>query len=268
VAAEHSESFEQGAIPSGVTALDALLGGGPDRGTSTLLMGPAGSGKSTVAVNYAVAAVSRGDHAAIFSFDESISTLKSRMAALGVHFQEGTKAGEISLRQIDPAELSPGEFAYLVRQAVEEDNARVVIIDSLNGYMNSMPEERFLTAQLHELLTYLGRRGVTTILVVAQHGMVGQMYSPVETSYLADSVLLLRYFEYAGNVRKAISVVKKRSGAHEESIRELRFDQRGIHLSEPLTRFRGILTGVPIELNGNNDGDEDHGSARMHRQHE
>jgi circadian clock protein KaiC len=249
VASEHSEPFTPGRIKSGVTALDALLGGGPDRGTSTLLMGPAGSGKSTIAVQYAVAAAERGDHSVIFAFDESTYTLEARTAALGIRFKEGAKAGQVSVRQVDPAELSPGEFAYLVRDAVETDNARVVVIDSLNGYMNAMPEERFLTAQLHELLTYLGRRGVTTLMVVAQHGMVGtDMQSPVDTSYLADSVVLLRYFEYAGRVKKAISVLKKRSGAHEQSIRELSFDEKGIHLSEPLTQFRGLLTGVPVEV--------------------
>jgi circadian clock protein KaiC len=249
VAVEHSEPFARERIKSGVTALDTLLGGGPDRGTSTFLMGPAGSGKSTIAVQYAVAAAERGDHAVIFAFDESPATLEARTEALGIRFKEGTKAGQVQVQQIDPAELSPGEFAWLVRQAVEKNKARVVVIDSLNGYMNAMPEERFLTAQLHELLTYLGRKGVTTLLVVAQHGMVGtNMQSPVDTSYLADSVVLLRYFEYAGKVKKAISVVKKRSGAHEQSIRELQFDEKGIHLSEPLTQFRGILTGVPLEL--------------------
>jgi circadian clock protein KaiC len=249
VAVEHSQPFERGAIASGVTALDALLGGGPDRGTSTLLMGPAGSGKSTIAVQYAVACAARGEHAAIFAFDESQATLEARTAALGVEFKQGTAAGEVRVQQIDPAELSPGEFAYLVREAVEERHARVVVIDSLNGYLHAMPDERFLTAQLHELLTYLGRQGVTTLMVVAQHGMMGtSMQAPVDTSYLADSVVMLRYFEYAGKVKKAISVLKKRSGAHEESIRELRFDGRGIHLSEPLTNFRGVMTGVPVEL--------------------
>jgi circadian clock protein KaiC len=250
VASEHSEPFQGERIKSGVTALDSLLGGGPDRGTSTLLMGPAGSGKSTIAVQYAVAAAERGDHAVIFAFDESTMTLEARTEALGIKFKEGTRAGQVSVRQVDPAELSPGEFAYLVREAVETDKARVVVIDSLNGYMNAMPSEQYLTAQLHELLTYLGRRGVTTIMVVAQHGMLGMnMQSPVDTSYLADSVVLLRYFEYAGRVKKAISVVKKRSGAHEQSIRELYFDEEGIHLSEPLTQFRGLLTGVPVEMN-------------------
>jgi circadian clock protein KaiC len=248
VAAEHGEAFNQERIKSGVTALDSLLGGGPDRGTSTLLMGPAGSGKSTIAVQYAVAAAERGDHAAIFAFDESITTLEVRSAALGIKLKEGTAAGQVQVHQVDPAELSPGEFAYFVRTVVERDNARVIVIDSLNGYLNSMPEERFLTAQLHELLTYLGRRGVTTMMVVAQHGMLGAMSTPVDTSYLADSVIMLRYFENAGKVKKAISVLKKRSGAHEESIRELRFDSKGIHLSEPLSQFRGILMGVPVEI--------------------
>ena len=249
VAAEHGEGFTRERIKSGVTALDTLLGGGPDRGTSTLLIGPAGSGKSTIAVQYAVAAAARGEHAVIFAFDESVATLEARTEALGVQLKQGTRGGEVRVQQIDPAELSPGEFAYLVREAVERDQARVVVIDSLNGYLHAMPEEQFLTAQLHELLTYLGRKGVTTLMVIAQHGLVGTtMTSPVDTSYLADSVVLLRYFEYAGKVKKAISVVKKRSGPHEESIRELRFDDSGIHLSEPLAQFRGVLTGIPVEL--------------------
>lgn len=249
VAAEHKEEFVQNQIKSGVTALDTLLGGGPDRGTSTLLMGPAGSGKSTIAIQYAVAAAERGDHAVIFAFDESVATLKARSRALGVKLNEGNGPGQVRLQQIDPAEMSPGEFTSVLRESVEEDQARVVVIDSLNGYMNAMPEEQYLTAQLHEVLTYLGRQGVTTLLVVAQHGVIGSnMAAPIDTSYLADSVVLLRYFEYAGKVKKAISVVKKRSGEHEESIRELRLSRDGIHLSEPLVQFRGILTGVPQEL--------------------
>ncbi|MCE9604354.1 MAG: AAA family ATPase [Planctomycetia bacterium] len=249
VAIEHSEPFAPQRITSGVTALDALLGGGPDRGTSTLLMGPAGSGKSTVAVQYAVAAAERGEHAVIFAFDESEATLEARTAGLGIPLKKGSAAGNVRIRQVDPAELSPGEFAYMVRDAMENDKARVVVIDSLNGYMHAMPDERFLTAQLHELLTYLGRQGATTLMVVAQHGMVGtHMQSPVDTSYLADSVILFRYFEHAGKVKKAISVVKKRSGAHEESIREMHFDEHGIHLSEPLSQLRGVLTGVPVEV--------------------
>jgi circadian clock protein KaiC len=246
IAAEHLASFDRESIKSGVGSLDALLGGGLDRGTSTLLLGPAGSGKSTIAAQYVVAAASRGEHAVIFTFDESVRTFQQRTSALGIHYNAGTGPGEVLVQSIDPAELSPGEFAHQVRDAVESNHARVVVIDSLNGYMNAMPEEQYLTAQLHELLTYLGRKGVTTLMVVAQHGVLGvTMQSPVDTSYLADSVIMLRYFEYAGQVKKAISVVKKRSGMHEETIRELRFDHEGIHLSEPLSQFRGILTGVP-----------------------
>lgn len=249
VAAEHDEPFSRSQIKSGITALDTLLGGGPDRGTSTLLVGPAGSGKSTLAVQYAVAAAERGDHAAIFAFDESIATLEARTEALAIKLNRGLGAGQIRITQVDPAELSPGEFTHLVRQAVELDNAKVIVIDSLNGYLNAMPEEKFLTVQLHELLGYLGRQGVTTLLVVAQHGLMGSaMQTPVDTSYLADSVVLLRYFEYAGEVRKAVSVVKKRSGSHEGTIRDLYFDGNGIHVGEPLRRFRGILTGTPVEL--------------------
>lgn len=249
VASEHGEPFEAQRIKSGVNALDALLGGGPDRGTSTLLMGPAGSGKSTIAVQYAVAATARGDHAVVFAFDESASTLEARTASLGIKLKKGTNPGQVQIQQIDPTELSPGEFAHRVREAVEKNNASVVVIDSLNGYLNAMPEEQFLTAQLHELLTYLGRRGVATLMVVAQHGMMGSsMATPVDTSYLADCVILLRYFEDVGKIKKAISVVKKRSGTHEESVRELRFDSTGIHLSEPLAQFRGVLTGVPMQI--------------------
>jgi circadian clock protein KaiC len=249
IAAEHMQPLIHGGVASGVTALDRLMGGGPDRGTSTLLIGPAGSGKSTIAAQYAVASAQRGDHAAIFAFDESIATLATRMNSLGINFKTGGGPGEVTVRQVDPAELSPGEFAHLVRQSVEVDGAKVVVIDSLNGYLNAMPDERFLTTQLHELLSYLGHKGVTTLMVVAQHGIMGTgMQSPVDASYLADSVILLRFFENEGRVKKAISVLKKRSGPHEESIRELRLDKDGIHLSEPLIQFQGILTGIPRYL--------------------
>jgi circadian clock protein KaiC len=247
VAAEHHATFQPAPVASGVRGLDQLLGGGPDRGTSTLVMGPAGSGKSTVALQYAVAAAQRGENAVVFTFDESIATLQMRTRSLGIPLQEVQDSGALRVQQIDPAEMSPGEFGFLVRCAVEEEGARLIVIDSLNGYINAMPEERFLTAQLHELLTYLGQQGITTFMVVAQHGLVGsRVESPVDTSYLADGVILIRYFEDRGRVRKAISVVKKRSGHHEESIRELRFDAGGIQLSEPLTGLRGILSGVPL----------------------
>lgn len=247
VAAEHHATFEPSSVASGVHELDQLLGGGPDRGTSTLLIGPAGSGKSTLALQYAVAAARRGEHAVMFTFDESIATLEMRARSIGIALHDARESGTLRIQQIDPAEMSPGEFGFLVRSAVEQEGARLIVIDSLNGYLNAMPEERFLTAQLHELLTYLGQQGVTTIMVVAQHGLVGsRAEAPVDTSYLADSVVLLRYFEDRGRVRKAISVVKKRSGHHEDSIRELWFDRDGIHLGEPVTRLRGILTGVPM----------------------
>lgn len=249
VSAEHREEFKRGPVASGVAGLDALLGGGLDRGTSTLFLGPAGSGKSTVAIQYAVAAAERGDHAAVFAFDESLSTLEARTAGLGIGFKSGFQKGAVKLEQVDPAELSPGEFVHRVRKAVERDHAKVVVIDSLNGYLNAMPEERFLIAQLHELLAYLSIRGVTTIMVVAQHGLLGtNMQTPVDTSYLADSVVLFRYFEDAGQVKKAISVVKKRSGRHEESIRELIFSAQGISVSAPLKEYRGVLSGIPIPV--------------------
>lgn len=249
VSAEHDTPFSRSQISSGVAALDALLGGGPDRGTSMLLIGPAGSGKSTLATQYLAAATARGDHAAIFAFDEGIQTLTMRSEGLGIHFNEGKGPGEASIRQIDPTEVSPGEFAHLVREEVEDHHATIVVIDSLNGYLNAMPEERFLTAQLHELLAYLARKGVCTIMVVAQHGLLGTtMSAPVDTSYLADTVVLLRFFEHCGQIRKAISVVKKRSGGHEESIRELQFGPKGVTLSEPLERLRGVLSGIPVEV--------------------
>lgn len=246
IAADHHQSFRREQVPSGVKPLDEFLGGGLDRGTSTLILGPAGSGKSSVAIQYAVAAAARGECAALFAFDESLGTLVARTAALGIDLQAQIDAGRVTVQQVDPAEMSPGEFVHAVRRHVEERKCKVVVIDSLNGYLNAMPEERFLTIQLHELLTFLGHKGVTTILVVAQHGLLGNsMQSPVDVSYLADSVILTRYFELKGRVKKAISVVKKRSGAHEETIRELRVGKGGIQVGEPLEHLRGVLTGVP-----------------------
>ena len=249
VAAEHASQFDQSVIKSGVASLDTLLGGGVERGSSTLLVGPPGSGKSTLALQFACAATQRGDHAASFVFDETKAALLSRSQGLGLTLREGPGGGEISLRQIDPVEVSPGEFAAMVRNSVEQDGARVVVIDSLNGYLNAMPQDNFLIAQLHELLSYLSNQGVTTFMVVAQSGMFGSsMNSPVDASYLADSIVMLRYFEHGGRVKKALSVMKKRTGSHEGSIRELWFDRHGIHLSEPLLELRGVLTGVPVEL--------------------
>ncbi len=250
-AAEHGRAFERASVASGVAALDALLGGGVDRGTSTLLIGPPGCGKSTVAVQYAAAAAGRGDHAAIFTFEESRAILLDRSRGLGMHIHEGDGPGQIAIRQIDPAEVSPGEFASLVQQAVDKNGARVVVIDSLNGYLNAMPEEQFLIVQLHELLSFLNNHGVATFLVATQSGLMGpNMRSPVDASYLADGVLMMRVFEHEGNVKKAISALKKRSGAHDDSICQIWFDEGGIHLGPPLRHLRGVLTGVPMEREG------------------
>ncbi len=249
VASDHGVEYERALISSGVEALDDLMGGGIHRGTSTLLMGPPGCGKSTIAIQYAAEAAKRGEHAAVFMFDETLAALQTRCSGLGMYFKEGTESGELRLRQIDPAEVSPGEFISFVRTAVEQDGARIVVIDSLNGYLNSMPHDDFLTAQLHELLSYLSNRGIATFLVVAQSGLMGSaMTSPIEASYLADTVVVLRYFEHAGTLRKAISALKKRTGVHEGAIREIWFDAQGIHLSEPLLKLHGILTGVPTDL--------------------
>jgi len=251
VASEHGAEFNRTLIKSGVSTLDALLGGGVERGTSTLLVGPPGSGKSTIALQYAVAATARGDHAAAFIFDETRAALLGRSAGVGLTINEGDGPGQITLRQIDPVEISPGEFAAEVRRSVEQDHAHVVIMDSLNGYLNAMFQDNYLAAQLHELLSYLSNNGVTTMMVIAQSGMLGaNMTSPIDASYLADCVVLLRYFEHNGAVKKAISVMKKRTGGHEDSIRQIWFDAHGIHLSEPLLGLRGVLTGVPVELTG------------------
>lgn len=249
VAEQYAASVSREFITSGLPALDNLMGGGIERGTSTLLMGPPGSGKSTLALQYATAATINGDHAATFVFDETKSALLARSLGIGMRIAEGVGAGKIAIRQIDPVAISPGEFAHLVRHAVEEDGARVVIIDSLNGYLNAMPQNNFLTAQLHELLSYLNYKGVATFITVAQSGIIGaNMTSPIDASYLADSIVLLRYFEFHGTVRKAISVLKKRTGGHESSIRELSLDKHGIYLSEPLLQLRGVLTGGPVDV--------------------
>ncbi len=245
VAAEHQNRFEPGVLLSGVPELDRLLGGGLDRGTSTLLLGPAGAGKSAISTRYALSAAERGENVAMFHFDEHTATMHTRSAGLGMDLASHLQSGRIGVQQIDPAEMSPGEFVRLVQRHVEERNARVVVIDSLNGYMNAMPEERFLTIQMHELLTYLAQKGVTTFLIVAQHGIVGQMAAPLDVSYLADTVILLRFFEADGAVYKALSVTKKRSGAHETTIRQLSFGPQGIIVGKPLSGFHGILTGVP-----------------------
>ena len=233
-------------LPSGLEELDSLLGGGIERGTSTLIVGAAGSGKSSLASHFAVAAAERGEKAAIFAFDEGVETLLTRCDGLDMRLRHHAAEGKVAIRQVDPAELSPGEFAHAIRDAVEVQHATVVVIDSLNGYLNAMPEERFLIIQLHELLTYLGQANVATILIAAHQGLMGsQMLTPVDASYLADSVILMRYFEAAGEVRQAISVMKKRGGRHERTIREFRMEDGRISVGPPLRDFRGVLTGVP-----------------------
>jgi circadian clock protein KaiC len=246
VASEHPAQFRREPVSSGVPSLDAMLGGGLDRGTSTLLLGPPGTGKSALSSQWAAQAAARGEHVAMFCFDESLATLRARSTSLGIDVAAHEEAGRILARQIDPAEVPPGEFSHGVRDAVDRLGVRCVVIDSLNGYLNAMPDESFLVLQLHELLTYLGQQGVVTILVVAQNGLVGsQMVSPTDVTYLADAVILLRHFEAGGGLRRAISVLKKRTGRHESAIRELRLSSNGIAVSDPLSQFRGVLTGVP-----------------------
>lgn len=251
VAAEHKTSYARESIRSGLTALDDLLGGGLARGTSSLFLGPAGTGKSSLAAQYARAAAARGDHAAIFLFDESIATYVERSKGLGFDVQELIDQDKILLRQIDPAEMAPGEFATLVRQTVEQHDSRVVVIDSLTGYLNAMPSEKLLALHLHELLTYLGGKGVSTIMLMVMHGLVASSGdAPIDASYLADTVLLLRFFETRGEVCIAISVIKKRTGTHERTIRQLRFDHSTIEIGEPITGFVSVLTGTPRLVDG------------------
>ncbi len=246
VAAEHHRFFDGSYVSSGNEEIDSLLGGGLERGTNALLLGSAGVGKSSLALTYCVAAAKRGERAVFFAFDEGLGTLDARANTLGLKLDDALANGNLIFQQIDPAELSPGEFAAIVRRKVEQDNARIIVIDSLNGYLNAMPDSRFLMLQMHELLSYLAQQGVLTILVLAQHGLVGPMESPVDISYLSDAVLMLRYFEYSGAVHRALSVVKKRSGKHEHTIREFRLTPGGIALGPPLTGFSGIFSGTPI----------------------
>jgi circadian clock protein KaiC len=245
IAGEHGESFKRDALPSGVAALDDLLGGGPQWGTSTLLVGPAGSGKTTVSMQYVLAAAASGKRVSVFMFDELQSLLVDRLKVIGLDLEPLIDCGAVSLRQIDPTELSPGEFVAAVRADVES-GTRMVVIDSLNGYLNAMPHEEFLTAQLHELFSYLGLKGVITLVLVGQTGILGaSMPTPIDASYLVDSIVLFRFFELAGEVRKAISVTKERGGGHERTIRELTIDLEGVQVGEALQGFQGVLTGVP-----------------------
>ncbi|WEK44919.1 MAG: ATPase domain-containing protein [Candidatus Sphingomonas colombiensis] len=245
VSAEHRSDFTRETVPIDNAELNGLLGGGFERGASNLILGPAGTGKSLLALSFIKSAVERGETAAMFAFDEELGLLFERSKGLGIDLQAMIDTDKLVIEQIDAAELTPGEFSERVRICVEKFGARLVVIDSLNGYQAAMPEEQALILHMHELLQYLNRQGVTTFLTVAQHGLVGDMKSPVDVTYLADTVILLRYFEALGRVRRAISVVKKRTGPHEDTIREFMIGGNGITLGEPLTAFQGVLRGVP-----------------------
>lgn len=250
VAAEHHERFARESFLSGVANLDALLAGGLSTGSTALLLGPAGVGKSTVAMQFVVTAMKRGVKAAVYMFDEVLDTLVERVEKLCLGKDGGLRAyiseGLLHAQQVDPAEMSPGAFAHEVRRAVEA-GAKVIVIDSLNGYLNAMPEERFLTTHLHEMFAYLNQKGILTIMVVAQHGMIVGSGSggEVDVSYLADTVVLFRYFEVRGEIKQAVSVFKKRTGEHERTLRELQISSKGVVVGHPLREFRGIMTGVP-----------------------
>ncbi len=245
VAAEHRSNFERGRIGTGLPAFDALLGGGVERGSSTLLVGPAGSGKTTLAWQFVAEAIRKGDKAAMFVFDEEIGLIFDRAKPLGFDFPAMQATGRLQILQLDAAELSPGEFAHNVRLVADDPGMKTVVIDSLNGYQAAMPQENSLILHLHELIQYLNRTGVSTFVTVAQQGIIGEMKSPVDVTYLADAVILLRFFEAEGAVRRALSVIKKRGGRHEDTIREFWLD-RGLHIGEPLSQFHGVLRGTPL----------------------
>jgi circadian clock protein KaiC len=245
VALEHRTQAKPLVLTSGIGEFDSLLGGGIESGSSTLILGPAGTGKSLLVLQFVTAAIKRGERAALFIFDEELGLLFSRSKAVGIDLEALRDKGSLFIEQMDAAEVSPGEFAHKVRTCVDKENIRAVVIDSLNGYQNAMPQEQFLILHMHELLQYLNRRGAGTFLTVAQHGLVGDMKTPVDVTYLADTVILLRYFEAFGTVRRAISVMKKRTGRHESTIREFHISKRGIMVGPPLAEFQGVLRGIP-----------------------
>ena len=250
VPGEHHRDFVREPVSSGIEGIDILLGGGLDRGTSNLLMGPSGTGKSSLAVTYAHSAAARGERVALFSFDENLGLYLAKAAAFGVDLQPFIRDRVLHARQVDPAELSPGQFAHLLLDFVEKENGRMIIIDSLNGYSKAMQSGNMLELQLHETLSYLGQLGVLTIMVLAQAGFMNEVRSPVDLTYLADTVVILRHFETEGEVRQAISIAKKRSGSHERTIREFRVTEKGLWVGEPLHQFRGVLTGTPVLESG------------------
>jgi circadian clock protein KaiC len=245
VSAEHRTEIVRSEITSGIAELDKLLGGGIKSGSSTLILGPAGSGKSLLVLQFAATAIVHGERAALFVFDEELGLLFDRARALGFDLEAWRESGQLVISQMDTAELSPGEFAHQARALIDGHGASIVAIDSLNGYQNAMPEEKFLILHMHELLQYLNRQGVATFLTLAQHGLIGEMLAPMDVTYLADTVLLLRYFEAEARVRRAISVIKKRTGAHEDTIREYNISNRGIIIGPPLAEFHGVLKGMP-----------------------
>lgn len=245
VAAEHHTAFSPETFSSGIKEFDALLGGGVDRGTSTIFMGPPGTGKSTMAMRHGFVAATRGERVDFYLFDETIATFLGRAKALGMDLSPHIEKGLVQIEQLDPAEILPGELVHRIRVAVTEHNCRMVVIDSINGYLNTMPEDRYLIMQLHELLAYLNQQGVISLMLLAQQGMVGQTRSQVDLTYLADTVVMLRFFEAQGEVKQAISVLKKRSGDHERTIREFKVTQGGIWIGKPLREFQGVLSGLP-----------------------
>jgi circadian clock protein KaiC len=250
VALEHRTRFERTRLSTGNGAFDALLGGGIEKGSSTLILGPAGTGKSLIALSFAVAAIARGEKAAAFIFDEELELLFDRTRELGFDLEALIESGSLFLEQVDAAQVTPGEFAHRVRELADSEGITAVIIDSINGYRAAMPEETSLILHIHELLQYLNRRGASTFMTVAQHGIVGEMEAPVDITYVADTVILLRFFEAMGEVRRAVSVVKKRGGPHEGTIREFRIGASGITVGEPLSEFTGVLLGVPTFTGG------------------
>jgi circadian clock protein KaiC len=248
-ALEHRTKFDRSRATSGIAELDALLGGGVEQGSSTLILGPAGTGKTLIAIQFAVAAIKRGEKAAFFAFDEELGMLFNRTKQMGFDLEVLKDAGALLIEQVDAAELSPGEFAHRVRAAVDQSNAKTVVIDSLNGYQAAMPDENSLILHIHEILQYLNRQGANTFLTVAQHGVVGDnMRAPIDLTYLSDTVVLLRYFEAHSKIRRALSVIKKRGGSHEETIREYRIGTSGLTIGPPLEEFQGVLQGVPTYI--------------------
>jgi len=248
VANEHDNDFPSQNVASGIHELDAMFGGGISRGSSTLLTGPTGVGKSTIAMLYAYAAAARGERAIVYAFDEVLRTAQERAESLGMDVKTQIANGTLAMSQIDPAELSPGEFIWQIRADVEKNDTRVVVIDSLNGFLNSMPGERDLILHLHELIAFLNQKGVITFMILTLQGLVGSMHADIDVSYVSDTVVLLRYFELQGEIRQVISVLKQRSGAHERSLRELKLGDGRIQVGEPLTSFKGVLTGIPDML--------------------